>query len=205
MKNFRYKKHIPSDLGKIIFFEDLIPKKLLKQKLFSNLFSLFFSIFGLVICITMFYYFTISHDLFGLFFALLFSPFFFYLYKSILDFFIIEIGVVCDKGIIILHLRSDDKLVKNRIFYFDTKYTIKIKERRNFHIAGKYRYSYDKMCTFFDKNKKVFQISYSFVDDRKSSKKEFFDNSVLAFETFRITRKVDLAYSKSLEDIEIIF
>ena len=40
------------------------------------------------------------------------------------------------------------------------------------------------------------------MDNRKSSKKEFFDNSVLAFETFRITRKIDSAYSKSLEDIE---
>lgn len=202
MKNFRYKKYIPNDLGKIIYFEDLIPKKVLRQKLSSNLFSLFFSIFGLAICITMFYYFIISNDLFGLFFTLLFSPFFFYLYKSILDFFIIEIGVVCDKGVVILHLRIDDKLVKNRIFYFDTKYEIKIQERRNFHIAGRYKYTYDKICTFFDKNKKVFQINYSFVDDKKSYKKEFFDNCVLAFETFRITRKVNLAYSKSLEDIE---
>jgi hypothetical protein len=157
MKNFRYKKYVPNDLGKIIYFEDLIPKKVLRQKLSSNLFSLFFSIFGLAICITMFYYFLISNDLFGLFFALLFSPFFFYLYKSILDFFIIEIGVVCDKGVMILHLRIDDKLVKNKIFYFD-------------------------------KNKKVFQINYSFVDDIKSYKKEFFDSCVLAFETFRITR-----------------
>ncbi len=189
MKNFRYKKYIPNDLGKIIYFEDLIPKKVLRQKLSSNLFSLFFSIFGLAICITMFYYFIISNDLFGLFFALLFSPFFFYLYKSILDFFIIEIGVVCDKGVVILHLRIDDKLVKNKIFYFDTNYEIKIQERRNFHIAGRYKYTYDKICTFFDKNKKVFQINYSFMDDKKSYKKEFFDSCVLAFETFRITRR----------------
>lgn len=188
MKNFRYKKYVPNDLGKIIYFEDLIPKKVLRQKLSSNLFSLFFSIFGLAICITMFYYFLISNDLFGLFFALLFSPFFFYLYKSILDFFIIEIGVVCDKGVMILHLRIDDKLVKNKIFYFDTNYEIKTEERRNFHIAGRYKYTYDKICTFFDKNKKVFQINYSFVDDKESYKKEFFDNCVLAFETFRITR-----------------
>ena len=191
MKNFRYKKYIPNDLGKIIYFEDLIPKKVLRQKLSSNLFSLFFSIFGLAICITMFYYFIISNDLFGLFFGLLFSPFFFYLYKSILDFFIIEIGVVCDKGVVILHLRIDDKLVKNRIFYFDTNYEIKIEERRNFHIAGRYKYTYDKICTFFDKNKKLFQINYSFVDDKKSYKKEFFDSCVLAFETFRITREVN--------------
>ncbi len=177
MKNFRYKKYIPNELGKIIFFEDLIPKKVLKQKLSSNLFSLFFSIFGLAICITMFYYFLISNDLFGLLFSLLFSPFFFYLYQSILDFFIIDIGVVCDKGIMILHLRIDDTLVKKRIFYFDSKYEIKIEERRNFHIAGRYKYTYDKICTFFD-------------------------SCVLAFETFRITRKVDLAYSKSLKDIE---
>ena len=102
----------------------------------------------------------------------------------------------------ILHLRSDDKVLKSKIFYFDSKYEIKIQERRNFHIAGRYRYTYDKICTFFDKNKKVFQINYSFVDDKKSYKKEFFDNCVLAFETFRITRKVDLAYLKSLEDIE---
>jgi hypothetical protein len=202
MKNFRYKKYVPNELGKIIFFEDLIPKKVLKQQFFSNLFTLFFSIFGLVICILMFSHFIISNDLFGLFFALLFSPFFFYLYKSILNFFIIEIGIVCDKGIMILHLRSDDKLVKNRTLYFDTRYKIKIQERRNFHLAGRYKYTYDKICTFFDKNKKVFQINYSFVDDKKSYKKEFFDNSVLAFETFRITRKVNLAYSKSLEDIE---
>ena len=120
MKNFRYKKYIPNDLGKIIFFEDLFPKKVLKQQFFSNLFSLFFSIFGLAISISMFYHFMISNDLFGLIFALLFSPFFYYLYKSILDFFIIEIGVVCDKGIMILHLRSDDKVLKSKIFYFDT-------------------------------------------------------------------------------------
>ena len=188
MKNFRYKKYIPNELGKIIFFEDVIPKKVLKQQFFLNLFSLSFSIFGLMICLTMFYHFITSNDLFGLIFALLFSPFFYYLYKSVLDFFIIEIGVVCDKGIMILHIRSDDKLLKNRIFYFDTKYEIKIQERRNFHIAGRYKYTYDKICTFFDKNKKVFQINYSFVDDKKSSKKEFFDSSVLAFETFRITR-----------------
>ena len=37
MKNFRYKKYIPNDLGKIIYFEDLIPKKVLRQKLSSNL------------------------------------------------------------------------------------------------------------------------------------------------------------------------
>ena len=191
MKNFRYKKYIPKELGKIIYFEDLIPKKVLKQEFFSNLFSLIFSIFSLVICITMFYYFIISNDLFGLFFALLFSPFFFYLCKSILNFFIIEIGVVCDKGVSILHLRIDDKLVKNRIFYFDTNYEIKIEERRNFHIAGRYKYTYDKICTFFDKNKKLFQINYSFVDDKKSYKKEFFDSCVLAFETFRITREVN--------------
>ena len=92
MKNFRYKKYIPNELGKIIFFEDLFPKKVLKQQFFSNLFSLFFSIFGLAVCISMFYHFMISNDLFGLIFALLFSPFFYYLYKSILDFFIIEIG-----------------------------------------------------------------------------------------------------------------
>ena len=78
---------------------------------------------------------------------------------------------------------------KSKIFYFDTKYEIRIQERRNFHIAGKYKYTYDKICTFFDKNKKVFQINYSFVDDTKSYKKEFFDSCVLAFETFRITRK----------------
>lgn len=114
MKNFRYKKYVPNELGKIIFFEDLIPKKVLRQQFLSNLFTLFFSIFGLVICILMFSHFIISNDLFGLFFALLFSPFFFYLYKSILNFFIIEIGIVCDKGIMILHLRSDDKLIKNR-------------------------------------------------------------------------------------------
>lgn len=188
MKNFRYKKYIPNELGKIVFFEDLFPKKVLKQQFFSNLFSLFFSIFGLAICISMFYHFMISNDLFGLIFALLFSPFFYYLYKSILDFFIIEIGVVCDKGIMILHIRSDDKVLKSKIFYFDSKYEIKIEERRNFHIAGRYKYTYDKICTFFDKNKKVFQINYSFVDDKKSYKKEFFDNCVLAFETFRITR-----------------
>jgi hypothetical protein len=189
MKNFRYKKYIPNKLGKIIFFEDLIPKKVLRQQILSNLFALFFSIFGLVICILMFSHFIISNDLFGLFFALLFSPFFFYLYKAILNFFIIEIGIVCDKGIMILHLRSDDKLIKNRTFYFDTRYKIKIQERRNFHLVGRYKYTYDKICTFFDGNKKVFQINYSFVDDRKSYKKEFFDNCVLAFETFRITRK----------------
>ena len=189
MKNFRYKKYIPNDLGKIIFFEDLFPKKVLKQQFFSNLFSLFFSIFGLAISISMFYHFMISNDLFGLIFALLFSPFFYYLYKSILDFFIIEIGVVCDKGVVILHLRIDDKVLKSKIFYFDSKYEIRIEERKNFHIAGRYRYTYDKICTFFDKNKKVFQINYSFVDDKKSYKKEFFDNCVLAFETFRITRK----------------
>ncbi len=189
MKNFRYKKHVPNELGKIIFFEDLIPKKVLRQQFLSNLFTLFFSIFGLVICILMFSHFIISNDLFGLFSALLFSPFFFYLYKAILNFFIIEIGVVCDKGIMILHLRSDDKVLKSKIFYFDSKYEIKIQERRNFHIAGRYRYTYDKICTFFDKNKKVFQLGYSFVDNRKSSKKEFFDSCILAFETFRITRK----------------
>ena len=202
MKNFRYKKYVPNELGKIIFFEDLIPKKVLRQKLSINLFSLFFSIFGLAICITMFYHFITSNDLFGLLFALLFSPFFFYVYKSILDFFIIEIGVVCDKGIIILHIRIDDKLVKNRTFYFNTKYELKIQEKKNFHIAGKYKYTYDKICTFFDKNRKKFQINYSFVDDKKSYKQEFFDSCVLAFETFRITRKVNFAYSKSLEDIE---
>lgn len=135
MKNFRYKKYIPNELGKIIFFEDLIPKKVLKQQFILNLFALFFSIFGLVISILMFSHFIISNDLFGLFFALLFSPFFFYLYKSILDFFIIEIGVVCDKGIMILHLRIDDKVLKSRIFYFNSKYKIKIEERINFHIA----------------------------------------------------------------------
>mgnify|MGYP003447219419 FL=1 len=115
MKNFRYKKHVPNELGKIIFFEDLIPKKVLRQQFLSNLFTLFFSIFGLVICILMFSHFIISNDLFGLFSALLFSPFFFYLYKAILNFFIIEIGVVCDKGIMILHLRSDNKVLKNKI------------------------------------------------------------------------------------------
>ena len=92
MKNFRYKKYIPNELGKIIFFEEVIPKKVLKQQFFSNLFSLFFSIFGLMICLTMFYHFITSNDLFGLIFALLFSPFFYYLYKSVLDFFIIEIS-----------------------------------------------------------------------------------------------------------------
>ena len=45
MKNFRYKKYIPNELGKIVFFEDLFLKKVLKQQFFSNLFSLFFSIF----------------------------------------------------------------------------------------------------------------------------------------------------------------
>lgn len=188
MKNFKYKTYIPNEIGKIIFFENLIPKEVLKQNFFSNLFTLIFSTFGLFISITMFYHFLMSNDLFGLIFALLFSPFFFYLYKSILNFFIIEIGVVCDKGLMILHIRSDNKVLKSKIFYFDTKYEIKIEERRNFHIAGRYRYTYDKICTFLDKNKKVFQINYSFVDDKKSSKKEFFDNCVLAFETFRITR-----------------
>ena len=32
MKNFRYKKYIPNELGKIVFFEDLFPKKVLKQQ-----------------------------------------------------------------------------------------------------------------------------------------------------------------------------
>ena len=173
MKNFRYKKHIPNDLGKIIFFEDLFPKKVLKQQFFSNLFSLFFSIFGLAVCISMFYHFMISNDLFGLIFALLFSPFFFYLYKSILDFFIIEIGVVCDKGIMILHLRSDDKVLKSKIFYFDTKYEIKIQERRNFHIAGRYKYTYDKICTFSIKIKKFFKSTTLLQMIKKAIKKSF--------------------------------
>ena len=69
MKNFRYKKYVPNELGKIIFFEDLIPKKVLRQQFFSNLFALFFSIFGVVICILMFSHFILSNDLFGLFFA----------------------------------------------------------------------------------------------------------------------------------------
>jgi hypothetical protein len=54
MKNFRYKKYVPKDLGKIIFFEDLIPKKVLRQQFFSNIFTLFFSIFGLVMYFNVF-------------------------------------------------------------------------------------------------------------------------------------------------------
>ena len=188
MKPFRYKKYVPATLGKILFFEDIIPKEALKQQFISNLFGLLFCFFGAMICVILLYWFVLSNDFLALIFGLFFSLFFYYGYEIILNFFIVPIDIVCDKGLVILYLNKKDKMVKSKIFYFDANYVLKIEDRRNLHIAGRYRYTYDKIATFFDNNKKVFQIHYSFAKPNKSSKKEFFEHAVLAFETFRITR-----------------
>lgn len=189
MKPFRYKKYVPQTLGKILFFEDIIPKEALKQQFFSNLFSLLFYSFGGVISISLLYWFVQSNDIFALIFGLFFSPFFYYSYQIIVSFFIVPIGVVCDKGIMILKMKKDNTLKESQIFYFDTNYQVQINVRKNLHIAGRYKYTYDKIATFLDGKKKVFELCYSFVEDKKSPKKEFFDQAVMAFETFRITRK----------------
>ena len=182
MKTFRYKKYIPHDLGKIIYFDNFDVKTKLKNEFVLNtLFSIFSLIF---VCLSFFlFYYAYEEDSLGfLYLAILLTPLsIYYLYIFISNIFTLKINIVCDKGIITLYLDKKEKLKKKKEFYFKKEYEAHIKQRKNFHLAGRYRYTYDNYLEFTKNGKKIFQLF-------EMTNKKFFDETIKAFKVYKITR-----------------
>ncbi|MCT7548646.1 hypothetical protein N5U18_09105 [Aliarcobacter butzleri] len=160
MKNFKYKKYLPHDLGKIIYFDDINAKTKLKDRFPLNILFSIFSFMAVCLSFFLFYYAYEDNSLGSLYLALLLTPLsIYYLYIFVSNIFILEINVVCDKGIITLYLDKKEKLKKKKEFYF----------------------SYDTYFEFSKDDKKLFQFF-------EMNNKRFFEETIKAFKIYKITR-----------------
>ena len=182
MKNFKYKKYLPQDLGKIIYFDDVNINKKLKDEFVLNILFAIFSFLSVCLSIFLFYY-TYENDSLGsLYLAILLTPLsIYYLYTFVSNIFIAKINIVCDKGIITLYLDKKENLKKKKEFYFKKEYELHTKQRKNIHLAGRYRYTFDTYLEFSKNGKKVFQLF-------ETQNKKFFDETIKAFKVYKITR-----------------
>lgn len=182
MKNFKYKKYLPHDLGKIIYFDDINAKTKLKDRFALNILFSIFSFIAVCLSFLLFYYAYEDNSLGSLYLALLLTPLsIYYLYIFVSNIFILKINVVCDKGIITLYLDKKEKLKKKKEFYFKKEYELHIKQRKNLHLVGRYKYTYDTYLEFSKNDKKLFQFF-------EMNNKRFFDETIKAFKVYKITR-----------------
>ena len=182
MKNFKYKKYLPKDLGKIIYFDDVNINKKLKDEFILNFLFSIFSFMAVCLSFFLFYYAYENDSLGSLYLAILLTPLsIYYLYTFVSNIFIVKINVVCDKGIITLYLDKKENLKKKKEFYFKSEYEVHTKQRKNLHLAGRYRYTFDTYLEFSKNGKKVFQLF-------EMPNKRFFDETLKAFKVYKITR-----------------
>lgn len=182
MKTFKYKKYLPQDLGKILYFDNVDVKTKLKDESGLNILFSVFSFMAVCLSIFLFYYAYENDSLGSLYLAILLTPLsIYYLYAFVSNIFILKIDVVCDKGIITLYLDKKENLKKKKEFHFRKEYELHIKQRKNLHLAGKYRYTYDTYLEFSKNGKSVFELF-------EMQNKRFFDETIKAFKVYKITR-----------------
>lgn len=182
MKTFKYKKYLPQDLGKIIYFDNVDVKTKLKDESGLNILFSVFSFMAVCLSIFLFYYAYENDSLGSLYLAILLTPLsIYYLYAFVSNIFILKIDVVCDKGIITLYLDKKENLKKKKEFHFRKEYELHIKQRKNLHLAGKYRYTYDTYLEFSKNGKSIFELF-------EMQNKRFFDETIKAFKVYKITR-----------------
>lgn len=182
----------PKELGKIRYQESFIPKEEIKKEIFSNIFRILSSLFGSLVTILMFSHAYRETDFLSLIFGLMFSFFFFDLYRSIKNLYRVKIYVVCDNGLASYEYGFDNKLKNKEFFYFQPHFEYTIKKVENFWITGRYRYTYYIYCDFLDNDKVVYSLSYSCVDNElilTKREKVFFDKGILAFRKYKFKYK----------------
>ena len=182
MKTFKYKKYLPQDLGKIIYFDDVDVKTKLKDEYVLNILFSVFSFMAVCLSFFLFYYAYENDSLGSLYLAILLTPLsIYYLYAFVSNIFILKINVVCDKGIITLYLDKKENLKKKKEFYFKKEYELHIKQRKNLHLVGRYKYTYDTYLEFSKNGKSIFELF-------EMQNKKFFDETMKAFKVYKITR-----------------
>ncbi len=186
------KQYLPRDLGKVVYEETCTPKECINSALPATLWTLLFSAFGVSVVAAMLYRNIQEFDAIALAIALLFSVMILPSYRAFVGLFRVQLYAVCDKGLAVFTFGRDNKLKNTKILFFNSRWKAQTKTHRDYHIAGRHKYTYSVQCALKEGKQTVFELWYHYATEEElqtNRQKIVCDKLLQAFEKYKIQQE----------------